>query len=389
MHSLKLLSIVLVVVRIFEINNDEETANSIMAVVHKIRSLAVKWIEDTESTIHNMEKESSTNAGDLQTIQEQLFNITVVGAMTFFVSSNHKFFDKIFNENPEPKLPGVVMWLRFIVTLNNNIILGKKKFAGINSVWLRRLLWKIGVEIEHKVRLMIEQNKSLALDVVKHFWKRANSGTFASTYFADRSPQIVVVNVDVGGKLVFVTLDIISGALLVDNLPVTRLSQDIVASPLFQRTFGHSVFEVQPDAQNSFATVHSYNDCFYEFVKEPAGLIITEKRKDIVKELIPTTAFEREIPELLIESYSHWWNKNEHTVEFRPIQFTNSLFSKEEGIQYRLDLRKCHLIEMKSQRCLLDITSYSYKKIVANLSRLEIPKYIHVSSCHSLFDAKN
>lgn len=169
-----------------------------------------------------------------------------------------------------------------------------------------------------------------------------------------------------------------------NNLPVARLPNGLTKSNTFQRVFGNFIFEVQPDTSTSFSAVQKYNGCCYEFScvetesEAEMEIIIIEKIDGVEKELIPHTVFQNQMPHLLIENYSHFWNKTDNSIEFRPKLFSDINFSKIEGIEYRLDLNERILKEMKTQRPLLDINSNSYMNIMKQLSRLESSKFIHV-----------
>lgn len=207
-----------------------------------------------------------------------------------------------------------------------------------------RLVRSIGIHIETKIRSMIEPNVMDIYALIKQQWIRSVSGTFTQSYFHPKCPQILVTHVRVKNIENHVTIDLITGAFLVNNLPVARLPNNITQSLLFQRVFGDFIFEVQPDSQNSFSAVQKYNDCSYEFRRLGNGTVVMEVQHGIERELIPHSILQDEIPYELIESYSHFWNKTENVIEFRKKLFSDPNFSKIEGIEYRLDLHKKHLI---------------------------------------------
>lgn len=108
-------------------------------------------------------------------------------------------------------------------------------------------------------------------------------------------------------------------------------------------------------------------------------MIIKEHRNDGVEaELIPHEIFTGEIPYLLVENFSHWWNKHRNVIEIRPKLFADQKFSDANGIAYALDMNINRLMETKTQQHMLDINSGSHRKILLHLSRLEQMNYIHI-----------
>lgn len=169
------------------------------------------------------------------------------------------------------------------------------------------------------------------------------------------------------------------GSFLVNNLPVARLPYEILHDPEYKRVFGDFVFEVQPEDKNTFISVRKYSDCIYKFEQQTHGFIIVECHKDGTEiELIPSKVLKDELPHVLVNTKSHWWNKRKHIIDFRTKLFDTKDFLLESGIEYRLHLTDNRLIHLKTKRKMLDVTSHSFKSIVKHLSRLESQKFIHI-----------
>ncbi|XP_031621557.1 uncharacterized protein LOC116339677 [Contarinia nasturtii] len=376
-HPLKLLVPVFIAVRIFELNDDENLAEKIVAVLNKMRTIALEWMDKIQQAIKEMQNPDQAIETELRT---KLIFVAVTGALTFCVNSHHKYFDKIFLINKENNFTSSRTWLQSIVTLNNNIILNHndKTLLPLNLRMFLRLVRNTGIHLESKVREMIKRDTGDIYKLIKKQWTRAENGKFEKFYFHESCPQVLIVEVTVKAMKKFVTIDLITGSFLVNNLPICRLPDAITKSDIFQRVYGNFVFEVQPENDNSYSTVQRYNGNCYEFTQTTKGIIITERGVKNENELIPPSILNGEIPELLIEQHSQWWNRNNNKIEFRPKLFKNKNFSKDIGIEYQLDLFEYHLFHLKTRRNMLDITSKSYLKIVKQLSRLERQRYIHV-----------
>lgn len=199
----------------------------------------------------------------------------------------------------------------------------------------------------------------------------------------------VVVDAQINNESYCVQIDYVFGEFLVNGLPMGRLPVAITKHAIFKRMFGNTTFEVQPK-NSTFSTSSTHRDHTYVFQENISdGIIVKEYNVDAeqsvnvdstecVRDLIPHTRLSSLVPFLLVENYSHWYNRKRNVIGFRPKVFRDANFVTTDGIQYELDLESRRLTHMKTQRPLLDVRSESFKKIVDLLGRLEHPNYINV-----------
>lgn len=378
-HPIKLLLITFITVRIYELNANESTADQLVDVLNEIRDVAIDWFEKIQQKLNKLENPTLANEQSLRLL---LVTASITGAMTFFVNSKHRFFNKIFNTNPLNGCTALQAWLLSIVTLNRNILLEGQVLTESISIlrMLVRLVRYTAIHIEWKIQEIIQKNPSDVFDLIKEEWSPAVKGEFKEFNFSEKCPQVFLVYVEIEEITKHVTIDVITGSLLINNLPIARLPENITSNSLFRYVFGGSILEVQPDTRNNFISTHKYNECIYEFgwinVTE---LIITEHGKDEIElELIPNNALRDGFPSLLVENYSHWWCKQKNQIEFRPKIFESKPFSESPVIEFTLNLNTSRLVQNDTNAYMLDVNSPSYKRIQAYLERLEFYRYIHV-----------
>lgn len=377
-HPLKLLVAALIAVRMFELNADESVADKIVQLLRQLRTVAIDWIRKIQANIQESNKQNSSDIS----LRDQLVDVSIAGAVTFFVHFRHQFFGKIFFATNG--MSAVRMWLEFIVTLNNNHLLnGNSNDTPVttrHSLFLR-LVRNIGICVEWNVMEMIEARPVDVFDFIKARWSRANDGTFGDLEFIEDQSQVIVpITIDDERNDVFI--DVITGEFEVNNQPVAKLSLAIAKTAVFERVFQQFAFEVQPGEPNCFSTLQNYRNCSYMFSTNPNTdeIAVTERRMNgtDVYELLPHYIMAKEIPYLLVEKYSHWWNTTTNIIEFRPKLFSDDRFVSPAGVEYELNLNTRRLIHLKTKRLMLDVNSWSYRSITEQLSRLECKKYIHV-----------
>ncbi|XP_055325640.1 uncharacterized protein LOC129579505 [Sitodiplosis mosellana] len=376
-HPFKILIVALIAVRAFEINETNALANKIVKILCRIRSIALEWIDKIGTCIQDMTNPDETTERSLRL---KLIYVAIIGGLTFFVHPKHKNFQNIFPNNTASRT-AVESWLQFNISLNNNVRLYTNDEGRLSSNlrMFLRLIERVGVSLEEKVSEVIERDRKFIFALIKQQWPRAKSANFVEIDFDQRFPHILIAQTNVGSTSHTVSIDIITGAFLVDHLPLSRLPGKVMDSNIYKRFFEDVVLEVQPDAQRNFSTLLKYNDCSYEFKMVNDHVIVIEKKvREFEKELIDQSVFHDDFPHNLVNDYNHWWNKYDNCIEFRRRTFGKKHFSKETTIDYRLNLNNKHLIHEQTQRPMLDIKSDSYKKITDQLYRLEHPKYIHV-----------
>ncbi len=279
-------------------------------------------------------------------------------------------------------MTAVRFWLEFLVTINGNILLNKQKgpfknSSKLNQEMFQRLLHRIAVHLQSKMKDIIVNDPNDIFEFVKSQWSRSQDANFQLTENVNY-PETVIITATMENKKFLIQIGLLTGEFLVNNLPISRLPSSITGHSDFQRVFQDFIFEVQ-EANGRFDSKYKYKDCYYSFHCNDSGVFITERKQNGDEyELIPEKIFSDEIPFLLVENHSHWWCKAENLIEFRPICFSDANFSLEVGVQYKLDLNGGRLTHTKSKKIMLDVTSGSYKKIARQLSRLESPKYIHI-----------
>lgn len=261
-HPLKCMTVALITVRIFELSLNERLVNRIVRLLRKLREITVDWMGKIQAAIH----EANGSTANEMLLRDKLIEVAIAGACTFFVHRKHKYFPKIFDENGPSGHAAQRMWLEFIITINNNILLSDASTSTDRRMFLR-LVRNIGLHIEVNLAQTIVNNPAIAYDFIENQWSQARDGNFTRSYFAENQSQVLIAESDENR----IVIDIITGDFNVNNQPVAKLSENITQSQVFQRVFNQFIFEVQPSQPNRFSTIQRYNGCDYDFYLNPRG----------------------------------------------------------------------------------------------------------------------
>lgn len=209
-HPTKLLLAALLVVRCIEINEKPKVFDKCMKLLRKQREIAIEWCE--KITIHFFELANANQAAEMK-LRRALMLAAIAGCATYFVHAKHKFFEQIYQE------ADTSIWLQLIVTLNNNLIITG---TSSDSLMFLRLVQNIGINLETKIKAVVKNNPSYAIDFVR---KQCPAATDFSAKLI--GPQTLGVDFNVNGTKSHVTIDIIGGTYLVNNQTISRLSGEL------------------------------------------------------------------------------------------------------------------------------------------------------------------
>ncbi|KAJ6646166.1 hypothetical protein Bhyg_01377, partial [Pseudolycoriella hygida] len=324
-HPRKLILASLLAVRLFDLNLSETFIDSVVKILQKLRNVSIDWMRKIQASID----ESDADAIQAINLRNKLVDTAIGGAMTFFVHSKHKWFEKIFIQSAD--FSAMRTWLEYVVLINNNVLMHSTLTdMAINRRNLLRIVRNVGIHLEYKLQELIDGSPNDVLDFIHSQWVKAECTKFGRISFSENHLQTMIVN---DGRNC-ITIDIVTGEFKVNNAPIARLPSKITNNKEFRRVFDAFNFEVQPDQSNCYSTKQKYKDYNYDFrLVSKKNVVITEIRANNIEyELIPHEVLMKDIPHLLVENFSHWWHKHKNVIEIRPKSFIDNNFAASDGL---------------------------------------------------------
>jgi len=368
-----------------------QSSSSPTEVLRKCRTLAKEWIEKL--------MEASNNCGDedeMQKIRARIVDISVMGTLTFadddklLKSSDDMgqwiYFRAIYNDNYSPKEVEEASWRRRWIL--HAYVIAERVFRRVHSFVLN----PNNSELE-------ENGLSKFL---YEYWSasRNKKESCIWTSYRRSSPWFHADFRTSDNKVCKLQVDVMSGAFLVDGSPCKALPRAISSHKVYQRLFGNSMFNVQPTGSGGYRTSMSVNGFFFEFYEAGASdkggpTIIKERQSDGVRLLlIPEETFNSDIPEALVQNYSHWLalrkqannesrNKDAvpYRVYFRPVKYNSENFTSSfaSGSGFVLNCITQEITEIRTGLNLIDVHSKSFKELYSKVfCRLAPELRVHV-----------
>ncbi|KAI6327610.1 hypothetical protein MCOR29_002913 [Pyricularia oryzae] len=192
---------------------------------------------------------------------------------------------------------------------------------------------------------------------------------------------------EIHGRPLPVHYNLLTGELLVNGIPVSRVSTNYKAHPTYRLLFGENILDVMPS--NSAGMQFSVKPLVSGHIVNVGlegpnnqDLIVVAEKKETGKEgrsvkwqLVPSRVFYQMLPVFFVHNHVHWYNFSSETVEFRPLssQWTSSpenwVLSK-HGSRWKLQT---------ATRQLVSRSSGAMEATGAIFDALEDLPYLHVS----------
>lgn len=204
----KLIIATIITVRMMEMNETEEVVNRIVNVLTMIRDVALDWIKKVENAMD----EPNNSFDNLQKLRQNLVETSIAGALTFYVDSDHDYFDQIFVDSEQMGKTSPQIWLEFLITINKNIMLNATERNQSDVQTLLRLVHRIGARIQVKMHQLLNDEPKSVIEFIKEHWHPSKLANFqyAQSTGIER-PVIVVATTNTSET--FIQIDIITGEL--------------------------------------------------------------------------------------------------------------------------------------------------------------------------------
>lgn len=129
----------------------------------------------------------------------------------------------------------------------------------------------------------------------------------------------------IGKSSSFIQMNILTGELLFNGLPPSRLPSSFEEHPVFEELLGREMIDAMPSDVPGTLFVsmkrhHGYTLAFGMNHSSPPQLIIVASNDNETLDLVPRRDLSASLPESFITNYVHWYNHQSGVVEFRPVE---------------------------------------------------------------------
>ncbi|KAK8143751.1 hypothetical protein G3M48_006813 [Beauveria asiatica] len=182
--------------------------------------------------------------------------------------------------------------------------------------------------------------------------------------------------------LLHIHLNLLTGELLVNGNPLSRLPARYEQHSVYADLFGKITLEVLPTdfpgmSLSSKKSYHGYTLFFGMNEKSYSDLLLVAKSGTQIYDLIPSRVFTNSLPQHFVSEYIHWYDRNSQTVEFRNKQDPWKPWADLNWIMKRSE--QGWVLERQKQHILLGMGSSTVQYLADLLKPIEAKAYLHAS----------
>ncbi|KAG9202858.1 hypothetical protein G6514_003880 [Epicoccum nigrum] len=180
----------------------------------------------------------------------------------------------------------------------------------------------------------------------------------------------------VSGKLP-VHINLLTGELLVNGLPLTRLPPAYLEHHMYSPLFSASALEVAPTDEPGmrFSAKTTYHSHELHFGMDSADMLIVAKIKNKKFDLLPAHLLVGSLPHAFVTSYVHWYDHTSGNVVLRPRENP----WQDCNDQWHLHRYGASWRMQKGSQTLLNMKSKDAQRVSTLLKSVEDEAYIHIS----------
>ncbi|KAJ2892636.1 uncharacterized protein MKZ38_009532 [Zalerion maritima] len=301
--------------------------------------------------------------------------IALVGADTFHVPNGS--LEEIFNSDGGK---GAEMFLRcsIIIQEGNYTVWENPDFR----VRQRHRRWKwLSYRAYPMLSEIVAVNSRPLENAILASWKEYSPSAGGWAAVSDSADYWLVSQIRTSFS---VHLNLLTGELLANGLPLSRLPSEYESHPTYRTLFGSSALDVMPSCSDNgyefsgkgkFAGHVVHFSMHRQAPQTQGDMLVQASKGGQTWELIPQWVFNGSFPTAFVDQCVHWHNVTEKWIEFRPLG--NPWMSSSQNWRLERQVGASEWYLSRGQERLVSIGSSTAKEISAILCPLATPAALH------------
>ncbi|GKT62683.1 hypothetical protein ColTof4_01697 [Colletotrichum tofieldiae] len=277
----------------------EDLSQSLLDLLEQSREISHQWVKTLLKRA-----ESTSNDDQRKDFLRTALSIALVCADSFNVYDG--YLPRILHDSKQASI-----LVECSIIINENAPLKNEDNDVLQKIMFDR--WRYTM---YRARpILVRQNASgepFLSDAIQRHWQ----------HFKPHSPWMLSAGTNCWYQATManlkVHLDILTGELLVNGLPLSRLPEDYEDHQDYQRLFKGLLLNVMPSMYPgmAFCTTQSFHGYGVHFGRQGRDLLIRLENDKACFDLIPSRIFTGLLPDSFVNEYVHWYDNNTGSVEF-------------------------------------------------------------------------
>ena len=297
--------------RVLSLSPSALISASILDFLSKARATTIGWARELARNLGN-----STSAEDAKKWVRLALMSSLVCMTTFDIGHEHLRTVLMSSDTLALFVEASILARDHMPTFGNSDLLTDPIRLFLSQRWHRVMHQAEGVVRD---QIVGHYNRGIST-AIKQFWAEYTPA-HSSPWKARFGQQAHIVESTMSGK--DVTFNLLTGTLLVNGFPLSKLPDNFRTDPAFVRLFSDQVLEVVPSTHTGmqFCACRKQKGWIVHFALVDQKLIIRAvcPATNETWEHIPPETFSGDLPRSFITKYAHWFNLTTRVIEFRPL----------------------------------------------------------------------
>lgn len=340
-----------------------------LGVLQNLRSIALSWM----SSIQKKYQEAKKDAHRAE-FRDRIVEAALVCCGTFDVDDEH--LETILSGDDGSTQASV--FIRCGILLHDNYSSKVSKTHGNLVPLLHRRWEKLSLRAyPFLARLILQQESPCCLDEsIKAYWSAYEAGDAWVAVGTGIDYWVSSRTDDRFGPSMRLHYNLLTGSLLVNGQPLSRLPLEYERHDTYWELFGKVVFQNKPSSIPGlrFCAQGLHQGYSVQFGFANRDLIVQATKDDCTFEVLPRSLFSGRLPQTFVDEYSHWYDAASNSVVLRkqraPWQPEKSPWIlSQDGTGWKLE---------KKGRKLISPTSSTGKAIALIFAPLQTERHINI-----------
>lgn len=340
-----------------------------LGLLQGCRDISYQWLCKMQRRL-----EEITDHDQRIEFQSIILNICLVCVNSFYIGQ-----EDLASILGEPRNYSILVEISIIIANNADLLKDTDSLQQfMRSRWMHILHHAQATLVEQAIK--DGQNLDLA---IKRCWPAFNRSTTWTVAGPDAACWLGTKSAHMQ-----VHVNVLTGELLVDGQPLSRLPTNYQQNPAYKALFGRAVLDVMPSPVPGmqFCSTKIFHGYTVHFGLQEASeggrgiggrdLLVHLQKEGSCLDLVPKRVFANALPHSFVDEYVHWYNHDDQKVEFRSL--TNAWYPSYEN--WSLDKHdKTWALERPDDLQLVSPSSQTAKTIAGILSPVETKLHLNMT----------
>lgn len=302
-------ALIAIVTRQLSLNSSPETTSRALTTLSQLRSIAFRWVQTLKGKL-----ESARDDTHRAQFREKLVENALICCGTFDVDDEHLADAALGDQDASVFIQCSILVHDYYSSQSQST---RGSLAWILHRRWQRLSYRACQILANSVRQ--KPGATCLDDALEACWPSYRRGDPWESPASGADHWVFSNTEGRSGQSLRVHYNLLTGKLLINGLPLTRLPSLYEQTPSYQELFGDAVLQIVPSSVPGmhFSAQRLYHDHLLDFGHDGTHMLLRATKDSGKFELIPRILFQERLPQQFLHNYFHWYNLTTGEVEFR------------------------------------------------------------------------